>query len=72
MKILRNLLCVAGFLGIVTLFGLETRAVGQSLKSESPDKNARSRSQLPDHYPFVAADILEDCRPNRGVWVDLG
>jgi ubiquinone/menaquinone biosynthesis C-methylase UbiE len=27
---------------------------------------------LPDYYPTVAADILRQCRPLNGVWVDLG
>jgi ubiquinone/menaquinone biosynthesis C-methylase UbiE len=29
-------------------------------------------SRLPDHYPYVAADIIEYCSPRKGVWVDLG
>lgn len=27
---------------------------------------------LPDWYPYVASDILQTCRPQPGVWVDLG
>jgi len=47
-------------------------ALGQAAESPRVDKTAARGSQLPDPYPYVAADILEDCRPRKGIWVDLG
>ncbi|MBN1855247.1 MAG: class I SAM-dependent methyltransferase [Pirellulales bacterium] len=31
-----------------------------------------TKRPLPDLYPYVASDILEWCKPETGVWVDLG
>ena len=31
-----------------------------------------TRIRLPDLYPYVASDILEWCKPEAGIWVDLG
>jgi len=44
----------------------------QVSKAPRANKAASTRSPLPDFYPYVAADILEDCRPRKGIWVDLG
>lgn len=45
---------------------------GQAAESPRVNKTASTRSQLPDLYPYVATDILEYCRPRKGIWVDLG
>lgn len=31
-----------------------------------------TKRPLPDVYPYVASDVLDGCRPEAGVWVDLG
>jgi len=56
-------LALAALLGTLSAFGQDP---------ESKSKKAPTPSQLPDHYPYVAADILEYCSPRKGVWVDLG
>ncbi len=30
------------------------------------------QERLPDIYPYVVADILRYCKPDKGLWVDLG
>jgi ubiquinone/menaquinone biosynthesis C-methylase UbiE len=47
-------------------------AFGQAPGSPRAAKTASKRSQLPAPYPYIAADILEYCRPRKGIWVDLG
>ena len=58
-------LAVSAFLGVAVAFG-------QAAESPRVNKTASTRSQLPDPYPYVAADVLEYCRPRKGIWVDLG
>jgi len=50
----------------------EAVAFGQASGAACGKKAASTRSRLPDPYPYIAADILEYCRPRKGVWVDLG
>ena len=47
-------------------------AFGEASESPPVEKTPSTRSQLPGVYPYVAADILEYCRPRKGIWVDLG
>jgi len=47
-------------------------ALGQASESPRVNKAPSTRSQLPAPYPYIAADILEYCRPRKGIWVDLG
>jgi ubiquinone/menaquinone biosynthesis C-methylase UbiE len=49
-----------------------TVAFGEALDSPRVNKATSTRSQVPAPYPYVAADILEYCRPQKGIWVDLG
>ena len=58
-------------LAVSTLVGT-TATFAQAPASPRVNKTASTRSQLPDLYPYVAADILEYCRPRKGIWVDLG
>ena len=60
--------------GGLAVLPLLAAAVAFGEVSDSPrvKKAASTRSQLPDPYPYVAADILEYCRPRKGIWVDLG
>jgi ubiquinone/menaquinone biosynthesis C-methylase UbiE len=58
-------------LAVSTLVGAAA-TFGQAPESPRVNKVVSTRSQLPDHYPYVAADILEYCRPRKGIWVDLG
>lgn len=58
-------LVLASLLGTLSVFA-------QALESACKSKKDSTPSQLPDHYPCVAADILEYCSPRKGVWVDLG
>ncbi len=59
-----------GALAIWALLGAAV-AFGQA-DAPRVDKAPAARRQLPDLYPYVAADILEYCRPQKGIWVDLG
>ncbi len=70
MRHFRVLSCV-GALAISSLLAVAV-AFGQA--SESPGaKEATPRpAQLPSPYPHIATDVLEYCRPKKGVWVDLG
>jgi len=58
-------------LAVSTLAGA-VATFGQAPESPRVNKSASTRSQLPDPYPYVATDILEYCRPRKGIWVDLG
>lgn len=71
MKCYSILLCGAGIVGILAQVPMPAASDGGP-KSSHPGEPVATRSQLPDHYPFVAADILRDCRPQPGIWVDLG
>ena len=72
MKDWKTLLWGAGLFGILAQISVVVAADGPAPKSSHPSESAAIRAQLPDHYPFVAADILRYCRPQPGVWVDLG
>lgn len=69
----RSCMVLIGVVGLAvsTLVGAAT-AFSQDPESPRVNKVASTRSQLPDPYPYVAADILEYCRPRKGIWVDLG
>ena len=56
---------VSALLGVAVTFD-------EAAESPRVNKIASTRSQLPGPYPYVAADILEYCRPRKGIWVDLG
>ena len=64
---------LSGVGGLAVLPWLAAAVVlGQASESPRVTKNPSTRSQLPDPYPYVAADIVEYCRPRKGIWVDLG
>jgi SAM-dependent methyltransferase len=62
--------------GVLSLFlapwGFCQAVVAQSPASAEPETPKASGIELPDHYHYVAADILDYCKPRKGVWVDLG
>ena len=60
-----------GGLAVSALLGVAV-AFAQAAESPGVKETASARSQLPDPYPYVAADVLEYCRPQKGIWVDLG
>jgi len=67
MKFIWNTICksiLAISLGMLVLPGLA------SSKDVSPSDSANR--PLPNWYPYIASDILEWCKPEAGVWVDLG
>jgi ubiquinone/menaquinone biosynthesis C-methylase UbiE len=72
MKDWKTLLWGTGLFGILAQISVVVGADSPVPKSPYPGEPAASRSQLPDHYPFVAADLLAYCRPQPGIWVDLG
>jgi SAM-dependent methyltransferase len=41
-------------------------------RSEDAAPSDSANRSLPDWYPHIASDILEWCKPEAGVWVDLG
>ena len=44
---------------------------GLTISKDASPPDGANRS-LPNWYPYVASDILEWCKPDSGVWLDLG
>jgi SAM-dependent methyltransferase len=58
--------------GMVAAFLNAASACSHARELVTKQEGDSPRSKLPDHYPYVAADILQHCSPHKGVWVDLG
>ncbi len=67
MKCIGNITCksiLAIALGVFVLPG--------PARSEDATSSKHANGPLPNWYPYIAADILEWCKPEAGVWLDLG
>ena len=60
-----------GIVGVALLAGYVLPACGYAQEVGSP-AGIRSEQSLPSRYPYVVADMLKFCEPQKGFWVDLG
>jgi len=67
MRRTRSRTCTLAWSCLVATFVLSGGPLAEGVSAQE-----EARRRLPDVYPYVASDILEGCRPEAGVWVDLG
>ncbi len=67
MRLIGNRTCTLAFSTLLATFVLSGNSPAQGAAAQEDAKRT-----LPDFYPYVAADILGWCRPQTGVWIDLG
>lgn len=57
---------------LVSFFGFATAQFPLFGQQAGAPKDIKSERSLPDRYPYVVADALKYCEPEKGFWIDLG